>query len=94
MEFIEPDTTKLDAEIAAAEEEVQKASGASLSGAHRNSNTVYQDERDKILGASPRFVKAHDFVIGESGDSKAHTAALDKLESARSKRNRIVGRLS
>ncbi len=70
---------------------MQKASGASLSGAHRNSNTVYQDERDKILGASPRFVKAHDFVIGESGDSKAHTAALDKLESARSKRNRIVG---
>ena len=91
MEFVEPDTTKLDAEIAAAEEEVEKASGASLSGAHRNSNTVYQDERDKILGASPRFVKAHDPVIGESGDSEAHTAALDKLESARSKRNSIVG---
>ena len=91
MDFIEPKTTKLDADIAAAELEVEKASGASLSSAHKESNTVYQEEREKILGAAPRFVKAHDPVIGESGDSEAHTAAEEKLQAAKSKRDSIVG---
>jgi hypothetical protein len=93
MDFIEPteEIAKLDADITTAKLEVEKASGESLSTAHKESNAVYQEERDKILGAAPRFVKAHDPVIGESGDSAAHTAALEKLQAAKSKRDRIVG---
>jgi energy-coupling factor transporter ATP-binding protein EcfA2 len=90
MEFIEPNTASMDANISQLEDEVGKASGESLSSAHKESNTIYQDERDKILGASPRFVKAHDPVIGESGDSEVLTAANSKLKAAKSERDGIV----
>jgi len=90
MDLIEPNTTQLDAAITTAQKKVDAASGASLSIAQKNSNTVYQDERDKLLGASPHFVKVHDPVISESGDSEAHTVALSELQTAKSNRDRVV----